>query len=204
MAYMETTFSKREQQKRETRTAIINAVMKIIITEGKQGITSRKITELAGVGKGTIYTHFNTMDELMLETVLSTRDHALEVLAAKTFTGVHQFIFEIGEYTIQSMIDNYEMVQAFINFSYDFFGNPKYIKMQRDTWANMTRYIEVTLRDLSGGSISEELRTSAARIMLNHIAGIKIVIISDIVDAEELKRDWAAMADILYDYVQGK
>jgi AcrR family transcriptional regulator len=55
----------RERKKRETRTAIHEAAMKLFATQGFGGTTIDEIAEAANVSRATVFTYFPTKEEIV-------------------------------------------------------------------------------------------------------------------------------------------
>ena len=55
----------RERKKRETRTAIHDAAMKLFATQGFGGTTIDEIAEAANVSRATVFTYFPTKEEIV-------------------------------------------------------------------------------------------------------------------------------------------
>ncbi|MEH3054751.1 MAG: helix-turn-helix domain containing protein [Patulibacter minatonensis] len=59
----------REQQRRATRTAILDATVAALVTDGYGTLTTRRIAERAGVAQSTLMHHFETREQLLVEAV---------------------------------------------------------------------------------------------------------------------------------------
>lgn len=55
----------REQGKSETRTAIMNAVVKVILEQGIHAFTIQNVAEAAGISHRTVYRHFESREALL-------------------------------------------------------------------------------------------------------------------------------------------
>jgi AcrR family transcriptional regulator len=66
-----------EERRRETQTAILNATLEVLISEGYEGFTVTRVAEQAGVSRGAQENYYRTKDEL----VLAATSHALEQAA---------------------------------------------------------------------------------------------------------------------------
>lgn len=62
--------SRREQQKEETRKLILEAARSLFQVKGFQDTTVRAIASEAGVGLGTIFTHFRDKEALLVASVV--------------------------------------------------------------------------------------------------------------------------------------
>ena len=57
--------TKRQKQAKETKRRLYEAAIALIQAKGFSEINIKDITDLAGVSKGTFYTHFETKDALL-------------------------------------------------------------------------------------------------------------------------------------------
>lgn len=56
---------RREQQKAETRKAIVDAATELFLAHGYQGFSLRQVAEQIGYSPGTIYLYFSNKDDLL-------------------------------------------------------------------------------------------------------------------------------------------
>lgn len=62
----------RAEQKQQTRQRLLEATMEVIASEGLTGVTMAKVAEQAGLSRGIGNFHFQSKEQLMLETLRST------------------------------------------------------------------------------------------------------------------------------------
>lgn len=86
-----------------TKEKIVQAVMKIIAAEGMKGLTTRRICTEANVAKGTLYHHFQNMDDLLLKSVKHISDKMMVSIEAMKFKDVEDFFTTIGLFAIDSV-----------------------------------------------------------------------------------------------------
>lgn len=65
-----TTGTRRQQQKAETRTLILDAARELFEEHGWDGTTMREVASMAGVGLGTIFSHFPDKGALLIAALL--------------------------------------------------------------------------------------------------------------------------------------
>jgi len=70
--------TRREKQKSDTRAAILMAARKLFGSKGFQGAKIRGIAREAGVGTGTIFSHFEDKRALLVETVIEDLEEIQE------------------------------------------------------------------------------------------------------------------------------
>jgi len=59
----------RQLAKGQTRQRLLDAALEILDTDGEAGLTTTRVTQLAGVKQPTFYFHFAGMDDLLVELV---------------------------------------------------------------------------------------------------------------------------------------
>ena len=62
----------------DTRTLLLDAAERLLITEGYPAVTSRRVVEEAGVSSKLVHYHFGTMDDLYVEVFRRRADEGLE------------------------------------------------------------------------------------------------------------------------------
>jgi AcrR family transcriptional regulator len=65
----------------EAREQLFQAAERVLLREGADGLTSRAITDEAGVAKGLIYSHFTDIDDFLTELILDRVRAAAEEVA---------------------------------------------------------------------------------------------------------------------------
>ncbi|MCX6021376.1 MAG: TetR/AcrR family transcriptional regulator [Chloroflexi bacterium] len=70
----------------ERRRFVLDAARRLFVTQGYAGTTVDAIADAAGVGKGTVYLHFATKDDLLLHLITEATEQLLrqigEIMAA--------------------------------------------------------------------------------------------------------------------------
>ena len=57
----------------ETKEKLIDAAIKYLNSEGKEKISVKKLIKIAGVGYGTFYNHFDSVEEIQIEALNKTQ-----------------------------------------------------------------------------------------------------------------------------------
>jgi AcrR family transcriptional regulator len=74
----------REEKKRRTRKAILQAAVQLFGDKGYERTSIDELARAAGVGKGTIYSYFQTKSEIFLAFCEDELDHVYAEVAEKT------------------------------------------------------------------------------------------------------------------------
>ncbi len=73
----------RQQQKDETRAAILAAARTLFLELGYEGATTRQIADAAGVGIGTVFAHFPGKQQLLRELLFQDIENVLAAAAVE-------------------------------------------------------------------------------------------------------------------------
>ena len=110
----------REQKKKQTKAAILDAALTLFSRKGYDNTSIEELSRAAGIGKGTIYTYFNTKSEIFLAFCEEQLEFVYKELAEKSdvrapliqqlltmFMGEFQFISrnkEFGRILMREMV----------------------------------------------------------------------------------------------------
>jgi AcrR family transcriptional regulator len=74
----------REENARETRRALLNAALGVVARHGYKKSSVSRITQAAGVAQGTLYSYFQSHEELLAELVPAEGAHLIEAIRQAT------------------------------------------------------------------------------------------------------------------------
>lgn len=74
----------REQKKRQTKKAILNAAIHLFGTKGFEETSIDELAQHAGIGKGTVYSYFRTKREILYAFCEEELEHIRQELTRKT------------------------------------------------------------------------------------------------------------------------
>jgi len=75
------------QKSSTTRAAILDAAAKVLLTEGATALTSRRISQRAGIKSQLVHYYFRTMEDLIVTLLQREGDEVLRGLARVTASG---------------------------------------------------------------------------------------------------------------------
>ncbi|MEG0793897.1 MAG: TetR/AcrR family transcriptional regulator [Lachnospiraceae bacterium] len=113
-----TEIDDKELQKKENYIRFINATRELIVENGLENLSIRKIAEKSGLHNSTIYLYFEDLDQLiMLASMKFFREysHSLEMYSKKAASATHNFL-AIWELFVDTIMAN-----PFIFYNF-FFG----------------------------------------------------------------------------------
>lgn len=65
----------RKEQKARTRERIIDAAVQVLLSEGFEGFSMRRVSKAAGIAQPSFYSHFENMDELLSAVSNKVKDY---------------------------------------------------------------------------------------------------------------------------------
>lgn len=104
-----------QEQKRETRLALIDAAVEQVIEKGLKGATMRAIARQAGVGDATIYNYFPTKESLLFAYYEERILEATETVRARKGYGEYRLqerVQTLFEELLERMLPDREFVQV--------------------------------------------------------------------------------------------
>lgn len=105
----------RAMTKRDTRSAILEAAIEIMGTEGYEGLTASRLAAAASISKANLFHHFRTLDDVPIA--------AFEVIANQIVAAplpengtAHDFIAAMGEVALATLADRRGFYAAYVSF----------------------------------------------------------------------------------------
>ena len=126
---MPRTFTDRFEQRKATRSKLVDAALKLFATSGYEHATVDDISQEAGYSKGAYYFHFSTKDDILLELLRMWTDDRTNALTAAVVDGE-------PEGTVRGMLEGL--------FSYD--AAPQWPAVLLEFWSQALRHPEVSKR----------------------------------------------------------
>lgn len=183
-----------------TKEKIVQAVMKIIAAEGMKGLTTRRICTEANVAKGTLYHHFQNMDDLLLKSVKHISDKMMVSIEAMKFKDVEDFFTTIGLFAIDSVEQQKKNGLRTMSVFDELINNPNLYKATQDVHRMWIDISTEKIMALSPGNLSREVAYEISMTFNIVVGGFKsILYFQD--DLEFVKKLWLKHAKQLAKYV---
>ena len=106
----------RQQAAQKTREKIIQAAMDIVGKSGYEALTSNALVTQAGVAKGTLYHHFDSLDDVILAMIRTICTQMLNDITEHQYTSLKDYFSAIGEYNIHECANNSELINIIFGF----------------------------------------------------------------------------------------
>ena len=106
----------RKETAQATRNKIINAAFAIVGEESFAGLTSNKLVNVAGIAKGTLYHHFNSLDDVVCAMMQKIIDEFMQNTSIEQFDTMADYLAALGDYQINILVEDKVMMNVFYGF----------------------------------------------------------------------------------------
>lgn len=182
-----------------TKDRIVEAVLTIISSDGMKGLTTRKLCEKAGIAKGTLYHHFDNIEDVLMQSLDIISQKIIDGFKATTFNSVEHFFTDIGLMAITEVEKQKKNGLKTTSLLDEMINNPtmyKATKLIHQKWYELTK---AKIKKLSEHEVSEEVASDIAKTLNIVIAGFKTTLYFED-DLDSMKRLWKKQAHILASY----
>ena len=183
-----------------TKEKIVQAVMKIIAAEGMKGLTTRRICTEANVAKGTLYHHFQNMENVVAESIRFLHEQMLEHFETAKFKTLEEFFLTLGEASISAVEQQKKNGMKSFSFFDELVNNPVLYQLQKETlkeWHNLIcRKIQLLTKEKISAEVLKEISTT----LYIDIAGFKTVLYFED-DIDLIRKLWKKHAKQLVEHV---
>ena len=184
-----------QEQKQETRQALIEAAVDLVIDKGSKSATMRSIARAAGVGDATIYNYFPTKESIFFAYYQWRMAEAADkVRAGKGFAeySFQERLQALFEELLERFLPDREFVQT--TYKSVFFAMPLDRGLIQPVQEHFFGFVEQALdAAVERGEIEEQIfRDMLVRFYWDHFVGIVVYWLKD---RSELFADTTILAD---------
>lgn len=176
-----------------TKEKVVAAVFEIVASEGMKGLTTRKLCEKAGIAKGTLYHHFENMDDIVIQSLEILSYKMMDGFKAMSFDSVEHFFVTIGLMAIDSVEKQKEKGLKTTSLMDELINNSdmnKATKIIHQKWYELTKS---KILELAEHDISDEVASEIAKTVNIVIAGFKTMLYYED-DLDSIKKLWKKQA----------
>ncbi|HNW83531.1 MAG TPA: TetR/AcrR family transcriptional regulator [bacterium] len=184
----------------QAKEKIVEAVMKIIARDGIKSLTTRRLCEEAGVAKGTLYHHFENMDNVLAESMRFLHRHMLNLFENMQFNNLEEFFYNLGVASISAVEEQKKNGTKNFSFFDELVNNPVLYEVQKEQLKDWNDLICRKIKLLTKEEISEEVLKEISTTLNIDIAGFKTVLYFED-DLDLIKRLWKKHARQLVEHV---
>lgn len=164
----------RQQSAQLTRQKIVSAALNIVGNSGYEALTTNSLIAEAGVAKGTLYHHFNNLDEVIYAMIEMILEQSLDDVAVEQFTSINEYLDAIGEYIMLEFSQDPKVMNAVFGFLPKGMKDPFFRNVAKNMLENACNRIAPAIQQFCAGRISEEKIDNAIRIVDMFSAGFCI------------------------------
>lgn len=184
----------------DTKAKIVEVVMKIIARDGFKNLTTRKICEEAGIAKGTLYHHFENMDNVVAESIRFVHTQMLEHFEKMEFDSLEQFFHVLGQTSISAVEKQKKNGLKTVSFFDEFVNNPLLYKLQKDILQEWHNLICRKIQILTEEKMSDEVLKEIGTMLYIVVSGFKMILYFED-DIEMIKKLWKKQSSIFASHV---
>ena len=167
-----------DHSREELREMVLSAAEQIVVEQGYQGLSARKVAAAIGYTVGTLYLVFENLDDLILHINARTLDrlHARMTEIQANAGDATDYLLQLGEVYIAFADDDphrWAMV-----FEHRFSGDQVVPAWYQEKIARMFAMVEEGLEPLANDRTGQEI-TQAARALWGGVHGICILALTD-------------------------
>lgn len=192
---------KRLEKGRQTKCAIIEASMVIIIEEGRQALTTRRICEKCGIGKGSLYHHFDDLHSVVTEVLRNFASHYFSQIVDQEFTSVRNMFERIGDTAISELIEHAKMYERFVSFIEEIVSNKEFVDEMMKKYEEFQIIIAGKVETLAGGRVEPEILQDTVLAVFTFIEGMEHLL-QITRDEVKFRKMWKRIAGLLADNIE--
>ena len=163
--------TRKAQEFRQRERQILDAALELFLEEGEDRVTVEMIADRVGIGKGTIYKHFETKNEIYLLLMLRYEEDLAEVF--QTISGGDDKERLAREYFRFRISDpkRYQLFDRLENKVIKDHALPELVdKLHRIREANFARLTDIVKARIAEGSLEDVDPAESAKTIINELA----------------------------------
>ncbi|GAB2550721.1 TetR/AcrR family transcriptional regulator [Gracilibacillus alcaliphilus] len=163
---------KRMKKGEQTRVNILHTAIAMIAENGLTEISTAKLAAASGVSKSTIFHHFKSNDELLINTLHVVFEELLQSIKIGEYRDVAHFFDTLGQTMIPVSDDELPFFKAFLSFFHEGIFNPAYREILVTYSEQMNDLFRIQLTQLVPKTVNQETIDSVSRLLLPMVDGI--------------------------------
>ncbi len=162
----------RADQALETKAKIIEAAMELLSTEGINGLTSGKLAKKLSMSKGTLFHHYESMEDLHVAVLDTIIDSTAQELRSSEFNSAKELVEMIVDSVFKGMEQNRVGYAALFNFIGSAESNEVYRTKLKAMFETAIDRWAVLLSEKLQKDIPREKLYDIIRLIDMHFAGL--------------------------------
>jgi AcrR family transcriptional regulator len=167
-------YHSRQQAALLTKQKIIDAAFAIVGESGYEALTTNRLIAEAGVAKGTLYHHFNNLDEVVYTMIESIFDQSLEQVPIEEYQNFAQYMQALGLYLIDEFTQQPQMMNTVFGFIPKGIKDPFFESVARGMLETACQRIAPAIQQFYAGKTNQQQIDNAIRMVDIFSAGFCI------------------------------
>ena len=191
----------RQESAQLTRQNIIKAAYDIVGEQGYEALTTNALISEAGVAKGTLYHHFNNLDEVIFAMIEMLLEQTLDDVPVEEFDTMEKYLDACGQFIMNDFTQDPKLMNALYGFLPKGMKDPFFKSVARSLIERACSRIIPAIQKFYAGQIAEEKIDHAIRMIDIFTAGfcIHFVILEE---QEKYQKIWIEFSDMLQLYLE--
>lgn len=164
----------RQQAALATKQKIIGAAFEIVGEAGYEALTTNLLISKAGIAKGTLYHHFNNLDEVVYAMIESIFDQSLNDVPVENYQSIDEYMDAIGQYIMKDFTQNPSLMNTVFGFIPKGMKDPFFESVAHKMLENACQRIAPAIQQFYAGKADEQRIDNAIRMVDMFSAGFCI------------------------------
>jgi len=192
---------KRKLKGSKTRELILLTTLQIISQEGSKAVTTRNIVKKSGIGKGSLYHHFESIDEIIFEAMTIMINQYIESIKNLKFNNLKDFIIKIGYTTIEMLVQHAQFGKNSAGLWETILNNDNYLQKMNNINTEIVNEISnIISKAVNNREITKKTINELSLSLYTSLMGMEIAIYMN-PDEELFKNMWDTISKILLNYL---
>ena len=191
----------RQQAALATKQKIIHAAFEVVGEFGYEALTTNLLISRAGVAKGTLYHHFNNLDEVVYAMIESIFDQTLDDVPVENYKSLDEYMEAIGQYLMEDFTQNPSLMNTVFGFIPKGMKDPFFESVAEKMVENACQRIAPAIQQFYAGKADEQRIDNAIRMVDIFSAGfcIHYKVLGDELRYQQI---WREFSDMLAKYLE--
>lgn len=155
-----------------TRNLILQAAIAMIAEKGLNEISTAMLAKAAGVSKSTIFHHFSTSDEILIEALQVIFGDMQQSMDLNNCDSVESILSKLGQVIVSATETNLINIKAFLAFFHGGIYHPVFRNILASYAAQMHEQFRLLLSERVSEQVSGERIASVSKLILPMVDGI--------------------------------
>lgn len=185
----------RKEAAQQTRQKILETAMDIIGEQGYTALTTARLVKQAGIAKGTLYHHFDSIEAVLISLLELFVDTCMEGVPIDKHETLLDYLYAIGEFTLDMVERDNRMLNTIIGLLPLSLREEKFREINQRLFENACHQLAPAYKRFMGEHLTDEQINDAVRVTDCFAIGMSIhqAIFQDV---ERYRRLWRQMCQM--------